>query len=122
MPNCESWTRRFAVSTPLLMRVHRRFCLIWEIFVFLNLLSDGIAAEALRLILKKYSRSCVQYVLFNGKHPMTNIKSLSVMMQHAGYRRVTRVRTQRIATFISAKSPLWNASPVFSNKPIKTTL
>ena len=58
----------------------------------------------------------------NGKHPMTNIKSLSVMMQHAGYRRVTRVRTQRIATFISAKSPLWNASPVFSNKPIKTTL
>ena len=81
-----------------------------------------VAAEALRLVLKKYSHSCVQYVLFNGKHPMTNLKSLSIMMQHAGYRRVTRVRTQRIATFISVKSPVWKSFPVCSNKPFKTTL
>lgn len=38
---------------------------------------------------------------------MTNIKSINLMMQRAGYRRVQKVQSQLIATFVIKTSPIW---------------
>lgn len=38
---------------------------------------------------------------------MVNLKSIQLMMQRAGYRYVSKVKSPYIATFVSKKSALW---------------
>lgn len=68
-----------------------------------------VAAEYLKVVIQFYSRSCSQYIIFNRRRAMTNLKSIKLMMQRAGYKHITRANSQYIATFVSEKSPLWKA-------------
>lgn len=61
------------------------------------------------MVIQFYSRSCSQYIIFNRRRAMTNLKSIKLMMQRAGYKHITRANSQYIATFVSEKSPLWKA-------------
>ena len=66
-----------------------------------------VAADFLKMLIHTYRNSCVQYVIYNRKRTMTNIKSINLMMQRAGYRRVQKVQSQLIATFVIKTSPIW---------------
>ncbi|KAK8819868.1 hypothetical protein WA538_001972 [Blastocystis sp. DL] len=65
------------------------------------------SADFLKMLIHTYRNSCVQYVIYNRKRTMTNIKSINLMMQRAGYRRVQKVQSQLIATFVIKTSPIW---------------
>lgn len=68
-----------------------------------------LAAEYLKVVIQFYSRSCSQFIIFNRWRTMTNLKSIKLMMQRAGYKHITRTNSQYIATFVTEKSPLWKA-------------
>ena len=78
-------------------------------FSCLSFSDSFLAAEYLKVVIQFYSRACSQYIIFNRRRAMTNLKSIKLMMQRAGYRHITRANSQYIATFVSEKSPLWKA-------------
>ena len=67
----------------------------------------SIAADFLKVLIQSYRNSCVQYIIYNKKRIMTNLKSINLMMERAGYRRVQKAQSQYIATFVIKSSPLW---------------
>lgn len=66
-----------------------------------------IAASYLKSLIHSHSKTISQFIIYNKKKPMTNLKSIRLMMQRAGYRYLNKAKSQYIATFVSKKSSLW---------------
>ena len=67
----------------------------------------NVAADFLKVLIQSYRGSCIQYIIFNKKKIMTNLKSINLMMERAGYQRVQKTQSQYIATFVIKSSPMW---------------
>ena len=78
------------------------FCIIFY-FICVN----RVAAAYLKTLIHMYSKVCTQFVIYNKKRVMTNLKSIELMMERVGYRRLKRVKSNFIATFVSKNSQLW---------------